>query len=252
MTASENAEAERDQAPDQEPAAETLDRLVAAALPHVAFDGWSGKTLDAAIAEAGVSPGAARLAAPRGGVDLAAAFHRQGDRTMAERAATLDLEALRYSERVARLVRLRIEVVAGEREAVRRGVTLFSLPGHAAEGARLIWGTADAIWTALGDTSTDYNWHTKRAILSGVYGSVVLYWLGDQSDGAEATWAFLDRRIGDVMRFEKTKAKLRGNPLARAAFAGPKAILERFAPGAKSGAGMGAKTPPFGAPGQGG
>lgn len=203
-------------------------KLLAAALPHVAFDGWTRASVEAAIADSGVDADMAALAAPRGGVDLAAAFHREGDRKLKEAAPAMDLEALRYSERVALLIRRRIELVAGEREAVRRGVTLFSLPIHAAEGARLIWGTADAIWTALGDTSRDYNWYTKRAILSGVYSSTILYWLGDQSPDAENTWAFLDRRIENVMQFEKTKSKLKDNKLANALFAGPKAILSRI------------------------
>ncbi len=225
----------------------TLERLVEAALPHVAFDGWTDATWKAAVAESGIDEAAARAAAPRRGLDLAIAFHKAGDREMARLAAAEDLTALRYSERVARLVRLRIEVAAREREAVRRGATLFSLPLHAAEGAKLIWGTADAIWTVLGDVSEDYNWYTKRAILSGVYSSTVLFWLGDQSEGWERTWAFLDRRIEGVMRFEKAKAGLRKNPLAQLVFALPKAALSRIkAPGARGPAETGL---PVGLPG---
>ncbi len=104
---------------------------------------------------------------------------------------------------------------------MRRGTTLFALPQHAADGARAIWGTADAIWTALGDTSRDLNWYTKRATLSGVYASTVLYWLGDDSTGHQATWEFLDRRIDDVMQIEKAKAAFRENPLGKALLAGP-------------------------------
>lgn len=221
------------------------EKLVAAALPHVAFDGWTRATVKAATSDAGLDEDLAALAAPRGGVDLAVAFHRIGDKRMTEAAAELDLDALRYSERVARLVRLRIEVAGEDREAVRRGATLFSLPIHAAEGARLIWGTADAIWNALGDTSRDYNWYTKRAILSGVYSSTVLYWLGDQSPGSESTWAFLDRRIENVMQFEKTKAKFKDNKLASALFAGPKAVLSRIKAPAE-----GAPNVPVGFPGR--
>ena len=124
--------------------------------------------------------------------------------------ADADLGAMRYSDRVALAVRLRIEL-AGDREVVRRGTGLFALPQNAGDGAALIWGTADAIWTALGDTSRDVNWYTKRAILAGVYGATVLFWLGDTSDGAGATQDFIDRRIGDVMRLEKFKADVRGS-----------------------------------------
>lgn len=205
----------------------TLDRLVEAALPHVPFDGWSEVTFRAAAADAGLDLALARGIAPRGAVDLAAEAHRRGDRAMAARLAGENLSALRFRERVARAVMLRLEV-AGGRDVVRRGATLFALPQHAAEGARLIWGTADAIWTALGDRSEDINWYSKRATLSGVYGATVLYWLGDDSPDHQATRDFLDRRIGEVMQIETAKAKFRENPLGKALMNGPLKLLDRI------------------------
>ncbi|MFV0474021.1 MAG: COQ9 family protein, partial [Pikeienuella sp.] len=213
--------------------ASAREALTEAALAHAPFDGWTGATWRAALEDTGIDETLARAAAPRGAIDLAAAFHRAGDAAMARHAAETDLSLLRYSERVAALVRFRLETATRDKEAVRRAVTLFSLPLNAPEGARLIWGTADAIWTALGDASSDFNWYSKRAILSGVYSSTLLFWLGDQSEGHERTWAFLSRRIDDVMRFEKTKAKAKANPFARILLAGPAAALSRVrAPGA--------------------
>lgn len=200
-------------------------RILAAALPHVPFDGWSEATLAAAITDSGAAPALARALFPRGGIDLAVAYHRSGDARMTEAMALADLPALRYRDRVALAVKLRLE--AADREAVRRGSTLFALPAHAVEGAGLIWGTADAIWTALGDSSRDLNWYSKRATLSAVYGATVLYWLGDTSDGSAATWEFLDRRIENVMQIEKTKASLRNNPLGKALMQGPLRFLDR-------------------------
>ena len=186
------------------------DILLDAAVAHVPFDGWSEATFKAAAEDAGISTQEARAVCPRGAVDLAAAYHRRGDEEMLARLKSEDLSALRYSEKVAAAVRFRLQVVT-DKEIVRRGVTFYALPQHAAEGSALLWGTADKIWTALGDTSDDINWYSKRAILSGVYGSTVLYWLGDASEGHAATWAFLDRRIEDVMRFEKFKSSVRDN-----------------------------------------
>jgi ubiquinone biosynthesis protein COQ9 len=201
------------------------DAVLDAALMHVPFDGWSEATLRAAIAQSGVAPGLARALFPRGAVDLALAYHKRGDAAMVARLKAADLGAMRFRDRITQAVRWRLE--GADREAVRRGTTLFALPMHAPDGARAIWGTADAIWTALGDTSRDLNWYTKRATLSGVYASTVLYWLGDDSLGAQATWDFLDRRIEDVMRIEKAKASLRENPLGKALLAGPMKLMER-------------------------
>jgi len=201
------------------------DAVLDAALAHVPFDGWSDTTLRAAIAASGVEPGLAQALFPRGSVDLALAFHRRGDDAMVAKLKATDLVAMRYRDRVAAAIRFRLEAVT-DKEVVRRGATLFALPTHAADGAKAIWGTADAIWDALGDTSRDVNWYTKRATLSAVYAATVLFWLGDDSIGHQDTWGFLDRRIDDVMRIEKAKTGLRDNPLSKALLAGPLKLME--------------------------
>lgn len=188
--------------------------LLDAILPHVAFDGWSQDAFKEAVADSDITPEAAKLACPRGAVDLAVQFHVNGDVAMNEALAKADMSDMRFRDKVAHAIRLRLDAVP-DKEVVRRGSTLFALPHMAPDGAKLIWGTADAIWTALGDTSTDINWYTKRATLSGVYGSVVLYWLGDDSLNGQATHAFIDRRIENVMQFEKVKAGVNNNPLLK-------------------------------------
>ncbi|WP_121064109.1 COQ9 family protein [Chachezhania antarctica] len=200
------------------------DRILDAALNHVPFDGWSTTTLRAAIAEAGVAPALGRALFPRGGVDLALAYHDRGDRAMLARLEETDLTALRFRDRIATAVRFRLEAVE-DRDLVRRGMALFALPMHAGDGTKAVWGTCDRIWTALGDSSDDVNWYTKRATLSGVYSSTLLFWLGDDSEGHEATWAFLDRRIDNVMQFETVKAKVNENPFLKPFLAVPNRLL---------------------------
>ncbi|MEM6739742.1 MAG: COQ9 family protein [Pseudomonadota bacterium] len=195
-------------------------RMVEAAMLHVPFDGWSEATFRAAARDAGVPRALADAACPRGAVDLALAFHEEGDQEMLRQLQKEDLAALRFRDKIATAVRLRLEAIP-DREVVRRASSLFALPQYSADGARALWGTADRIWTALGDRSDDLNWYTKRATLSGVYAATVLYWLGDDSEGHAATWAFLDRRIADVMQIEKVKAQVNDNPVLKRVFAGP-------------------------------
>ncbi len=181
-------------------------------LQHVPFDGWSQKALDESARAIGMSPEIVKALCPRGAVDLAATYHQIGNDKMVAALRKADLTAMKYRERVAFALRARLDAVP-DKEAVRAASALFALPHHAAEGARLIWGTADAIWTALEDKSDDLNWYTKRAILSGVWGSTVLYWLGQADD--TATDAFIDRRIEDVMRFETFKRKVNDSALLK-------------------------------------
>jgi ubiquinone biosynthesis protein COQ9 len=201
------------------------ERLLDAALPHVLFDGWTETTLRHAASETGDDAALARLAFPRGGIDMALAFHRRADRQLGETLDRADLLSMGTRDRVAFCVRKRIELVAEHREAVRRGASLFALPQNAPEGMRALWETADLIWNRCGDTATDYNWYTKRMILASVISATKLYWLGDQSTDFVLSWAFLDRRLDDVMQFEKAKAAFKKNPLARAAMWGPTRLL---------------------------
>lgn len=201
--------------------------LLDAALLHVPFDGWSEATFAAAITDSGVEPTVARAICPRGAIDLAVAYHHQGDAQMLAALDAENLNDLRFRDRIARAVRLRLEAVQ-DKELVRRGTTLFALPHYAPEGAKLIWGTCDAIWKVLGDSSDDINWYTKRATLSGVYSATVIYWLGDDSENHANTWDFLDRRIDNVMQIEKLKAQVNQSPTLSKLMAGPNWLLSHI------------------------
>lgn len=199
------------QPPSIDPKVQTLlDHI----LPEVPYDGWSQKAFDLAVTRSGLDRTEARLLCPRGAVDLAVAYHREGDRAMVEALRRAPLDDMRIRDRVAFAIRARLDAMT-DREAVRRASALFALPHLAAEGARLIWGTADLLWSELGDTAEDVNWYTKRASLSAVYAATVLYWLGDDSFDQQATDAFIDRRISEVMQFEKAKAQVRSNPVVK-------------------------------------
>ena len=195
------------------------DRLVTAALPHVPFDGWSHRALDAAAVDAGLTPADVLRALPGGPLEAIEHYIVMADRAMLDALERHDLAALRTRERVALAVRVRLEGRAGEREAIRRALAHLALPVHAPLGLRSLYGTVDAIWWAVGDTSTDFNFYTKRALLAAVYSATLLYWLDDRSAGTEATWAFLERRLADVMRIPQLAGQ------ARKAAA---AILERL------------------------
>ena len=203
------------------------DKLHDAALDHVPFEGWSEATFNVAVRESELDATVARAVCPRGAIDLAVAYHKRGDALMIERLKETDLKEMRFRDRIAAAVRIRLEVVT-DKEVVRRGTALFALPHHAPDGAKLIWGTCDEIWDALGDKSDDVNWYTKRATLSGVYSATVLYWLGDTSDGHADTWEFLDRRIDNVMQIEKAKAKVRDSPTLSKLMAGPNWLMSHI------------------------
>ncbi len=174
--------------------------LLQASLVHVAFDGWSKTTMRAAARDLGIDPVLAFNAFPGGEAELIEAFSSWVDHQMLDALAARDLAAMKVRERIAAAVRLRLELLEPHREAARRGLAFLALPPNAPIGLKCLYRTVDAIWYAAGDRSTDYNFYTKRLLLAGVYSSTLLYWLDDASEGHEKTWAFLERRIAEVLK----------------------------------------------------
>ena len=190
------------------PARQTALDLALAIGENAAFDGWTPAAVEAAALSEGVDPALAALAVPEGAVGLIDLYGQGVDRTLAEALPPETLAAMKIRERIRSLVWTRLQIQEPAKEAIRRALAILAMPQNAAAAARLSWRSADVMWRMAGDTATDYNHYTKRAILSAVYGSTLLAWLQDDSEGAADTAAFLDRRIDGVMRFEKWKAGL--------------------------------------------
>ena len=182
--------------------------LLEAMLTHVPFDGWTAKSLGLAVRDAGFDNGMALRAFPGGAADMLDFWVSETDAAMLRVLEGRDLAAMKVRERVKLAVMTRLELAAPHREAVRRALTLESLPQHAPRALRQLYRTVDAIWYAAGDTATDFNFYTKRMLLAGVYGATLLHWLDDKSENFAGTAAFLDRRLADVMRIEKAKGRL--------------------------------------------
>ncbi|MFO1248444.1 MAG: COQ9 family protein [Alphaproteobacteria bacterium] len=218
--AAPKAEAPKAERMDDQAAREAV---LAAALPHAAFDGFTDSVLQKAALEAGVKD-AARLF-ENGPISLVEFYSSWADAQMEEKLAAMDLKGMKIRERIAAAVKARLSILAPHKEAARRAAALLSLPMHAALGAKLVYRTVDAMWRAAGDTSTDFNFYTKRGILAGVYGSTAMRWFNDAGEDEKATDEFLAARIENVMQFEKFKAKAKealANFPAFANFAKPK------------------------------
>jgi ubiquinone biosynthesis protein COQ9 len=187
---------------------ELRDRVLLGLLPRVSVDGWTERSLRAGTRDAGLPVEDGLRAFPAGMLEAVEHFCDFGDRRMVEALAKQDLAGLRVRERIAAAVRCRLEVVADSREAVRRALAFMALPQNAGTASRCTYRTVNAMWYAAGDTSADFNFYSKRALLAGVYGTTVLYWLTDGSEGNADTWSFLDRRIDGVMAFGQFQGHL--------------------------------------------
>ena len=182
------------------------ERMALAVGENAVFDGWSRDAVESAAVRLGIDPAQARLAFPKTQAGMIDAYIEAVDRAMAEGLPPEKLQTMKIREKIRALIWTRLQIMAPGREAVRRALAILAMPQNIPLTMRIGWRSADLMWRLAGDTSTDYNHYTKRMTLGAVYTSTLLAWLDDQSEGWSETAAFLDRRIENVMQFERWKA----------------------------------------------
>jgi len=210
---------------DQTPSDKARNAILTAALPIAAFEGWTSKTVREAVKAADLPDGAGDLYFPGGATELVTLWAQQCNDAAAAKLAATDMTGMKIREKVTQGVLARLEAIGPHTEAARRAVAKLSLPSSGSAGPKSLWAAADTIWRAIGDTSTDANYYSKRTVLSAVISTSTLAWLSDHSDDKSEARAFLDRRIENVMQFEKVKAKARK---ARAKWPDPVETLSKL------------------------
>jgi len=183
--------------------------ILQAALPHIPFDGWTLTAMRQGARDVGRDERDADRAFPYGAADMITHYSDLADRWMVAELERRGVAQMKVRERIATAIRVRLERAAPHKDAARRALTVLALPPNAPAALRALYRTVDAIWIAAGDTATDWNFYSKRGLLAGVFSSTVLCWLDDTSEGHAETWAFLDRRIADVMRLPKLTERVR-------------------------------------------
>lgn len=187
----------------------TRDAILQSALGIAAFDGWTADSFAAAVKESGVDAGLAHLACPREELDLIIHWSNQMDAQAEKAIFEKDIADMKVRDRVTFCLLARLEAIGPNEEAARRARARLLLPDAVTESASLVWNSCDTVWRAIGDQSTDFNFYSKRAILSGVYGSTLSVWLGESDPEKPRAREFLDHRIENVMQFEKAKWQFR-------------------------------------------
>lgn len=192
----------------------TLDEIRAYLAPHIAreaaFDGWTKEAVINAARAENVDEDLALLAFNIEGkridpMDLIDAWIESIDVEMERRLPAEKLGTMKIRERIRQLVETRIDLLAENRESLRRALAIEAMPLNAPRALKWGWRSADIMWRLAGDTATDYNHYTKRAMLGSIYAATLAVLINDDSDNQVETRAFLGRRIDNVMSFEKAK-----------------------------------------------
>lgn len=204
---------------------EMRDQIVAAMVSHVVFDGWTQASLRSASADVGIDAASAARAFPGGLIDVIDHFLDLGDRQMLAELEKQNLQDINLRQRITLAIRIRLEQVGGDREVLRRTLSVLVLPMYSHVAMQATARTVDAVWRAVGDDATDFSYYSKRFVLAGIYSATLLFWLADSSEDSSETWDFLERRVEDVVRL----GKLREEFTRRLSFLPtPKRLFDQF------------------------
>ena len=173
--------------------------------------GWNAGMVRSAAAAVGLKAGEAQLLLPQGPRDLAALLSRRHDRAALASLSGLDPASLKIRDKIRRGVVARLDAAAGDAETLRKLAAFLIFPTNMPLALTLVWESADVLWRWAGDTATDENHYSKRAILSGILVSTLAV---DMASGRESALKHLDGRIDNVMAFEKWKAGIKPMNLA--------------------------------------
>lgn len=188
---------------------EKAQNLIMEMIKIVPFTGWTETSFQDAYTSVGLNEEMARGLFPFGALDVAKALHRQCDDEMIRHFLLRDdVDKLKLREKIIEIIMIRFALMQKYKKTVQASVSFFAFLPNSAEGMALIWQSADKVWNAVGDSSDDFNFYSKRVIFSAVYVSSLVYWLGDDSSNKD-TYAFVCRRVENIMQFEKGKLYLR-------------------------------------------
>lgn len=188
----------------KDPISTLRDEILLAAIPFVEEMGWTWNAVEKAAASIKAQDDLQSGLFPNGMVDVVAHFSDYADRMMIEKLSSKPVSTLRSKDKVRLAILTRYEILENNKAAVQAAMGFWAMPSRVIQGQRVLWRTADCIWNWAGDTATDYNRQTKRALLSSIMMGTTMVWISDESENNIITQAFLDRRLENVMEFGRT------------------------------------------------
>ncbi|KAK1377853.1 Ubiquinone biosynthesis protein [Heracleum sosnowskyi] len=183
---------------------EEQDRVLDASLLHVPKLGWTEVAMVAGARDVDVSPSIVG-GFPRKEAELVEHFmdeclHKLMDIIDSEE----DLKNLIPNDRIAKLVRIRLELQVPYISKWPQALSIQAQPANVPNSFKQRAMLVDEIWHACDDEANDIDWYVKRTILGGIYSTSEIYMLTDSSPDFRDTWAFLNGRVRDAFDFKKS------------------------------------------------
>ena len=190
--------------------------LIRAMLTHVPFDGWTWEAMEQGAIDIGFEKkktSSSRMKIfknlfKNGSIDFIEIFSEIIDLEVKEKYDLLEFKPERVSEKIKKIIMIRLNLCQKYKEAVRTSISLTAMPINAKISLKILYKTCNSMWRIAGDKSTDFSFYTRRISLAAVYTPTLLFWLNDNSNDNVETEFFLDRRLKDINKVSRFKKPL--------------------------------------------
>ena len=190
--------------------------LIRAMLTHVPFDGWTWEAMEQGAIDIGFEKkktSSYRMKIfkdlfKNGSIDFIEIFSEIIDLEVKEKYDLLEFKPERVSEKIKKIIMIRLNLCQKYKEAVRTSISLTAMPTNTKISFNMLYRTCNSIWRIAGDKSTDFSFYTRRVSLAAVYTSTLLFWLNDNSNDNIETEFFLDRRLKGINKISRLKKPL--------------------------------------------
>jgi len=193
---------------DESPDPENLHvNILESSLQKVKTFGWTVEALSTGAEENGL-PGIAHGMFPDGPVELVNYFIEKCNIEMIQKLSSMNLQQVTMKERLRTILQMRLEMLLPYSSNWSQALSVMGQPQNLPKSLHGLALLIDEILHQCGDKSTDFDWYTKRALVTGIYVTTELYLLTDATRNKQDTWDYLDRRIDDFLRMSTLKVDL--------------------------------------------
>ena len=144
---------------------------------------------------------------PQGNIDLIKFALEQLNNDLEVYCRQIDLIRLPIHKRIRKVLLSKISLMNKDKSFYRTIFLNLLIPKKNFSLSSQLYKSVDQLWFIAGDSSTDFNFYTKRLILSGIYSRVMLFFFNNNNQ--EELENILDESLKRVSKIPEIKSKLK-------------------------------------------
>jgi ubiquinone biosynthesis protein COQ9 len=175
------------------------DKLANLFIQEVPKFGWSRETLLHCAKKQKLSTPNLALMFPSFEYDVLKYLIAQNNSLVEKNYNSFNNSRLKTRDKIKTIMELKFDSNAYLKDALPEMLKFLLRPGNIFMSIKMLHQNSDFIWKLAGDKSNDFNYYSKRGLLSMVYLATLIYWLNDKSSKGIGTKNFISKSVDGIV-----------------------------------------------------